>query len=324
VVLVSVTVASIWILSGRTRFWIPCVTPASALAVGPARFAHALHGHDAEAGPDVLADRRRPAQREARVALQRLRVAPRADHAEGEHPAGHGEHDAVAATATGDGDEQGLARSDAGNAGRGGARRAAAPARVARGVDIGSIVCPVCEDSVKERRAIWMPIGLTVARPRTGVAGVRVSSRRTRVRRMPRFLLALAAAAAAMLAAAPAANALVQIDRGIAGARLGNTQAQVRAALGKPRRVTRGTNDFGRFVVFRYAGGIQVTFQGATRVSGVSTSGLGDRTARGVGVGSTEAQVAAKVPGRALRGRGRRPPLPHGQLPGRQGDDAVS
>jgi len=114
---------------------------------------------------------------------------------------------------------------------------------------------------------------------------------------MPRFLLALAAGAAAMLAAAPAADALVQIDRGIAGARLGNTQAQVRAALGKPRRVTRGTNDFGRFVVFRYAGGIQVTFQGATRVSGVSTSGLGDRTARGVGVGSTEAQVAAKVPG---------------------------
>ena len=48
---------------------------------------------------------------------------------------------------------------------------------------------------------------------------------------MPRFLLALAAAAAAMLAAAPAADALVQIDRGIAGARLGNTQAQVAAKV---------------------------------------------------------------------------------------------
>jgi len=114
---------------------------------------------------------------------------------------------------------------------------------------------------------------------------------------MRRFPLALAAAAAATLGAAPAADALVQVDRGIAGARLGNTRAQVRAALGKPSRVTRGTNDFGRFVVFRYAGGIQVTFQGATSVSGVSTTGLGDRTSRGVGVGSTEAQVSAKVPG---------------------------
>jgi len=114
---------------------------------------------------------------------------------------------------------------------------------------------------------------------------------------MRRFPLAVAATTAAMLAAAPAAHALVQVDRGIAGARLGNTQAQVRAALGKPARVSRGTNDFGRFVVFRYGGGIRVTFQGETAVTGVSTTGLGDRTSRGVGVGSTQAEVAAKVPG---------------------------
>jgi hypothetical protein len=114
---------------------------------------------------------------------------------------------------------------------------------------------------------------------------------------MPRFPLAVAATTAAMLVAAPAAGAMVQVDRGIAGARLGNTQAQVRAALGKPAGVSRGSNDFGRFVVFRYAGGLRVTFQGRTNVTGVSTTGLGDRTSRGIGVGSTEAEVAAKVPG---------------------------
>jgi hypothetical protein len=114
---------------------------------------------------------------------------------------------------------------------------------------------------------------------------------------MSRALLILAAAVAALLVFAPAAPALIQVDRGIAGARIGNTQAQVRAALGPPSRVARGTNDFGRFVVFRYAGGIRVTFQGARTVTSVSTTGLGDRTARGVGVGSTAGDADAKVPG---------------------------
>jgi len=107
---------------------------------------------------------------------------------------------------------------------------------------------------------------------------------------MTRVLSVIAAVVAALLVVAPSADALIQVDRGIAGARIGNTQAQVRTALGKPSRVNRGTNDFGRFVVFRYTGGIQVTFQNGG-VSTVSTSGLGDRTARGVGVGSTEAQA---------------------------------
>jgi hypothetical protein len=109
--------------------------------------------------------------------------------------------------------------------------------------------------------------------------------------------LAALAALLVVLAIPVAAQAMVQIDRGIAGARLGNSQAEVRAALGKPTWVIRGTNDFGPFVTFRYRGGLQVNFQGRRKVSSVSTSGRGDRTAAGVGVGSSEASVKAKVKG---------------------------
>jgi hypothetical protein len=115
---------------------------------------------------------------------------------------------------------------------------------------------------------------------------------------MTRVALVLAAALAALLAAAPSAHALIQVDRGIAGARLGNTQAEVRAALGRPSRVVRGRNDFGRFVVFRYrSAGIRVTFQGGNEVSAVTATGRGDRTSRGVGVGSPEATVERRVAG---------------------------
>ena len=112
-----------------------------------------------------------------------------------------------------------------------------------------------------------------------------------------RLPLAGALAALAALALPAAAPALVQIDKGIAGARLGNTVAQVHAALGRPSRVANGRNDFGRFRQETYAGGIEVFYQGARTVSSVVTTGLGDRTAKGVGVGSTEGAVRANVPG---------------------------
>jgi hypothetical protein len=110
------------------------------------------------------------------------------------------------------------------------------------------------------------------------------------------FLLSLCAAAVAALALPAAASALIQIDRGIAGARLNNSVAQVHAALGKPVKRKTGTNDFGRFLHETYAGGIVVLYQGATNVTSVSTTGLGDRTTRGVGVGSSEHAVRTKVP----------------------------
>jgi hypothetical protein len=105
------------------------------------------------------------------------------------------------------------------------------------------------------------------------------------------------AALAASLVAPAAAQALIQVDRGIAGARLGNTRAEVRAALGRPEAIRTGANDFGRFVQYRFRGGITVLFQDRREVTLVSTTGRGDRTRRGIGVGSTEAQVKARVRG---------------------------
>lgn len=102
---------------------------------------------------------------------------------------------------------------------------------------------------------------------------------------------------AASLLAPASAGAIIQLDRGIAGARLGNTKAEVKSALGQPKRVRNGNNEFGPFTVFVYAGGIRVTFQSGNTVTGVSTTGLGDRTRRGVGVRSTEAAVEQRVPG---------------------------
>jgi len=101
----------------------------------------------------------------------------------------------------------------------------------------------------------------------------------------------------ASLGAPAAASALVQVDRGIAGARLGSTRAEVRAALGPPRTARAGTNDFGFFSRWTYRGGITVVFQGRAEVSSVSTTGRGDRTARDVGVGSSERTVQRRVGG---------------------------
>ena len=113
---------------------------------------------------------------------------------------------------------------------------------------------------------------------------------------MRRVVLFLTLLVAAALLAPPAASALIQVDRGIAGARLGNTKAQVRAALGNPNRIQNGTNEFGSFTVFHYAGGIRVTFQSGNRVTAVQTTGRGDRTRRNVGVGSTLSAVMNRVP----------------------------
>jgi len=93
------------------------------------------------------------------------------------------------------------------------------------------------------------------------------------------------------------AAAIIQIDRGISGVRIDNTKRQVRAALGTPKSIDHGSNDFGPFTEFRYAGKIRVLFSGGNRVTLVSTRGLGDRTARGVGVGSTRRAVRNRVPG---------------------------
>jgi hypothetical protein len=98
-------------------------------------------------------------------------------------------------------------------------------------------------------------------------------------------------AAMSLLVFAPAADAMIQVDKGIAGARLDNSMSEVRAALGKPSKVTRGTTIFGPFTEYRFRGGVRVNFQGNRGATLVETTGLGDRTRKGVGVGSTEQAV---------------------------------
>ena len=95
---------------------------------------------------------------------------------------------------------------------------------------------------------------------------------------------------------APAAEAMIQLDRAISGARIQNTKSEVRAALGAPRKVIDDVGEFGPTTEFRYGGGLRVHFLSG-RVTLVRTTGLGDRTKRGVGVGSTESAVKDKVPG---------------------------
>jgi hypothetical protein len=109
--------------------------------------------------------------------------------------------------------------------------------------------------------------------------------------------LVLALVLVAVLALPSQAAAMIQIDQGIAGARIGNSQAQVRAALGDPDLVRTGDNDFGPWRQYYYEGGIRVFFQGDDDVTSVTTLGRGDRTSKGIGVGNTERALKAKHKG---------------------------
>jgi hypothetical protein len=107
---------------------------------------------------------------------------------------------------------------------------------------------------------------------------------------------ALVAAALGALALSGGAAGAIVPQQGMAGIRLGMSQAQVRAVLGEPLRVLRGTNDFGPYTELRYPFRLRVAFQGNESVTAIETKGHRERTRRGVGVGSTEAQVEAGVP----------------------------
>jgi hypothetical protein len=111
--------------------------------------------------------------------------------------------------------------------------------------------------------------------------------------------VAAACAGLVLASAAPASAAgtgRLVVQKGIHGVRLGMTQAQVKATAGTPRKVERTTTELGSSTIYRYRT-YSVTFFNGTRVSQVDTQSLAERTTNGIGVGSSRAAVAAKVPG---------------------------
>jgi hypothetical protein len=113
------------------------------------------------------------------------------------------------------------------------------------------------------------------------------------------YRLAVVAPLAAALVVPSSAGAVIQLQRGIAGARLGSTQKQVRAALGKPARVQKGHNELaGNTTTFRYRFGLEVQFAQASggRVANVSLKAKTDRTSNGVGVGTRERVLRTRIP----------------------------
>jgi hypothetical protein len=111
-----------------------------------------------------------------------------------------------------------------------------------------------------------------------------------------RLAFPMALAAVALALAASSASAAIIPQQGIAGVKIGMSPAKARGVLGKPTKVKHGKNDFGVYTVFIYPG-LFVTFQGNGAVTGVETTRASEKTATGAGVGSTEAQLRAKVKG---------------------------
>ena len=108
-------------------------------------------------------------------------------------------------------------------------------------------------------------------------------------------------AATAVLAFALPASAAARIvpQRGIGGANLDMTQTQVRAKLGKPDKARYPTSPiFGRYTTWFYGSTSVDMFRTQDRkVFNVSTTSKTEKTATGVGVGSTAGAVKKGVAG---------------------------
>lgn len=108
-------------------------------------------------------------------------------------------------------------------------------------------------------------------------------------------LVGVAVLLGALLLRAAEGKATIVVQRGIAGVELRMTKGQVRSLLGEPKRIRTGRNLYGPYTQFVYPRVI-VEFQRVATVTALRTSSMLERTADGVGVGSPEAQVKARVP----------------------------
>lgn len=112
-----------------------------------------------------------------------------------------------------------------------------------------------------------------------------------------------AMAAAAVLVLPSQAAAVIVPQQGMAGVRLGMTEAHVRSVLGRPTSATSPSAEItGRVRLLRY-GSLSVLLipSRGGRVFSISTTGRTQRTVRGVGVGSSEAAVRTLVRGARCR-----------------------
>ena len=111
-----------------------------------------------------------------------------------------------------------------------------------------------------------------------------------------RLVLTGAAAAGLLLAGSPSAGAAIVPDVGIKGIKIDQRKSTVIRKLGDPLRTDKGINDFGKWQLLHYPHTFKVTLQNKVVVQ-VSTKRAGQRTATGVGVGSTKREVKNGVAG---------------------------
>ena len=117
-----------------------------------------------------------------------------------------------------------------------------------------------------------------------------------------RPLLASALTVVLLAAAAAPAQAEIVPQESIAGVRLQMTKAEVVAVLGQParkRRFVGGSGADDHFATWTYKKrgfSINLLRRGGYHVSSITVTGGAERTATGVGIGSTRAEVKAGVP----------------------------